>query len=269
MDMSKAKWQGNWLVEWVAETGSTNADLLAGVSLDVPHRYVLNAAHQTAGRGRLGRQWEAPPGSNLLVSILFRDVAGPLHRVTQHLGLAAAMVLRENYGLNAGLKWPNDVVVTRADGVGAGDDVKIAGILAQMAIGNDDTSQKGTVNVVVGMGLNVRWAPPVEVAYATCVADEMLVAHAQPGDVPEPGDILQHILQKFDVIEGLAERESFELYRQYLRTLGKTVRCQMPDGNDIVGRALDVGVDGRLEVLDDCAITHRIDTADVIHLRPA
>ena len=260
MDMSKAKWQGNWLVEWVAETGSTNADLLAGVSLDVPHRYVLNAAHQTAGRGRLGRQWEAPPGSNLLVSILFRDVAGPLHRVTQRLGLAAAMVLSEDHGLNAGLKWPNDVVVTR----GTGDDVKIAGILAQMAIGDD-----GTVNVVVGMGLNVRWAPPVEVAYATCVANEMLGAGAQLSDVPEPGDILQRILQKFDVIAGLDERESFELYRQHLRTLGKTVRCQMPDGDDIVGRALDVGTDGRLEVLDDCAITHRIDTADVIHLRPA
>ena len=265
MDMSKAKWQGNWLVERVAETGSTNADLLAGLSLDVPHRYVLNAEHQTAGRGRLGRQWEAPPGSNLLVSILFRDVAGPPHRLTQHVGLAAAMVLHEAYGLNAGLKWPNDVVVTRADG----DDVKIAGILAQMAISHSSTVNNNTVNVVVGMGLNVRWAPPPEVAYATCVANEMVEAGIQETDVPSPQDVLTRILQKFDEIDGLDERESFELYRRHLRTLGKTVRCQMPNSDDIVGRALDVGADGRLEVLDDCAITHHIDTADVIHLRPA
>ncbi len=265
MDMNKAKWQGNWLVEWVAETGSTNADLLAGVSLDVPHRYVLNAGHQTAGRGRLGRQWEAPPGSNLLVSILFRDVTGPPHQLTQHVGLAAALVLHEAYGLNAGLKWPNDVVVTRADG----DDVKIAGILAQMAVSVINTGDASTVNVVVGMGLNVRWAPPVDVAYATCIANEMVEAGIQETDVPGPQDVLALILQKFDEIDGLDERESFALYRRHLRTLGKTVRCQMPNSDDIVGRALDVGLDGRLEVLDDCAITHRIDTADVIHLRPA
>ena len=112
MDMDKAKWRGNWQVERVPETGSTNADLLAGNSLDVPHRYVLTTAFQSAGKGRLGRVWEAPSGANLLVSVLLRNVAGPLHRVTQHLGLAAALVLQEKYGLRAGVKWPNDVVVT-------------------------------------------------------------------------------------------------------------------------------------------------------------
>jgi BirA family biotin operon repressor/biotin-[acetyl-CoA-carboxylase] ligase len=49
--------------------------------------------------------------------------------------------------------------------------------------------------------------------------------------------------------------------------VGTRVRAQMPDGNDIVGRAMDVERDGRLVVLDDCAVTHRIDTADVVHLR--
>ncbi|NDG66278.1 MAG: biotin--[acetyl-CoA-carboxylase] ligase, partial [Actinobacteria bacterium] len=99
-------------------------------------------------------------------------MAGPLHRVTQHLGLAAALVLSEKYGLRAGVKWPNDVVVTIPRD-GADVDVKIAGILAQAA-GN---------NVVVGMGLNVKWAPPPEVADATCMAE--LVSAV---DVPEPID---------------------------------------------------------------------------------
>lgn len=251
MDMDKAKWRGNWQVERVPETGSTNADLLAGVSLEVPHRYVLTTAFQSAGKGRLGRVWEAPSGANLLVSVLLRDVAGPLHRVTQHVGLAAALVLSEKYGLRAGVKWPNDVVVTLSR-EGSDVDVKIAGILAQ-AVGN---------NVVVGMGLNVQWAPPPEVADATCMA-----ALLNEAEVPEPIDMLDMVLARFDDIGALDERESFALYRKHLHTLGKQVRCEMPDGSQVVGRAVDVGVDGRLNVLDECAVTHHIDTADVMHLR--
>jgi BirA family biotin operon repressor/biotin-[acetyl-CoA-carboxylase] ligase len=251
MDMDKAKWRGNWQVERVPETGSTNADLLAGVSLEVPHRYVLTTAFQSAGKGRLGRVWEAPSGANLLVSVLLRDVAGPLHRVTQHVGLAAALVLSEKYGLRAGVKWPNDVVVTLSR-EGGDVDVKIAGILAQ-AVGN---------NVVVGMGLNVQWAPPPEVADATCMA-----ALLNEAEVPEPIDMLDMVLARYDDIGALDERESFALYRKHLHTLGKQVRCEMPDGSQVVGRAVDVGVDGRLNVLDECAVTHHIDTADVMHLR--
>jgi len=253
MDMDKAQWRGNWQVERVPETGSTNADLLAGVSLEVPHRYVLTTAFQSAGKGRLGRVWEAPSGANLLVSVLLRNVAGPLHRVTQHLGLAAALVLSEKYGLRAGVKWPNDVVVTVAR-EGGDVDVKIAGILAQ-AVGN---------NVVVGMGLNVQWAPPPEVADATCMAALLGAA-----DVPEPIEMLDLVLARFDDIGGLDERESFALYRKHLHTLGKQVQCEMPDGSFVVGRAVDVGADGRLNVLDECAVTHHIDTADVMHLRLA
>jgi len=274
--MEKAKWQGNWLVEWIPETGSTNADLLAAVSLDVPHRYVLTTDHQTAGRGRLGRAWEAPAGSNLLVSILFRDVQGPLHRLTQNLGLATVMVLREEYGLDAGLKWPNDLVVNSvksAEGAGQVEsELKIAGILAQMLqtpapIRSAHESVMVT-NVVTGMGLNVNWAPPPDVADATCMANEVALLGVQSG-VLEPHVILGRILTKYDELEAMHDPQVFGLYRNHLRTLGKQVRCQMPDGNDIVGRAIDVGIDGRLQVLDDCAITHHIDTADVMHLRRA
>ena len=52
-----------------------------------------------------------------------------------------------------------------------------------------------------------------------------------------------------------------------LATVGSRVRAQMPGDVDIVGRALDVERDGRLVVLDECGVTHRIDTADVVHLR--
>src|SRR5688500_1219701 len=65
-------WPSGWAVEVVEETGSTNDDLLAAALAGAPNHSVLAARHQTAGRGRLDRRWEAPPGANLLVSLLIR-----------------------------------------------------------------------------------------------------------------------------------------------------------------------------------------------------
>ena len=69
-------------------TGSTNDDLLATADRR-PGRSVLVADHQTAGRGRLDRRWDAPPGANLLVSILFHVVPDPPGELTRRVGLAA------------------------------------------------------------------------------------------------------------------------------------------------------------------------------------
>lgn len=251
------KWglrHGHWRVTAVPETGSTNADLLAVIGFGAPDRVVLRTDHQTAGRGRLGRSWEAPPGANLLVSILRRDFAGPAQRVTQLLGTACALVLREDFGVNANLKWPNDVVVISADGAR-----KIAGILAQVASG----SSADRPHVVVGMGVNVGWAPPPEVAPATCVDK----ARRHDATTPQPHDLLLRVLDKFDELESSNVDDAFATYKSLLVTIGEKVRCDMPDGTEVFGRAVDVEHDGRLLVLDECAVTHRIDAGDVVHLR--
>ena len=74
-------WPPGWTVRRVPVTGSTNADLLAAVeSGDADDRTVLVADHQIAGRGRLDRRWDAPAGTNLLVSLLFLDVPRPARR---------------------------------------------------------------------------------------------------------------------------------------------------------------------------------------------
>ena len=251
------KWgsrHGHWRVSMVPETGSTNADLLAVIGFQAPDRVVLRTDHQTAGRGRLGRSWEAPPGSNLLVSILRRSVTGPAHRMTQLLGTACALVLRDDYGVDTALKWPNDVVVISSDG-----DLKIAGILAQAST---EYAASG-VDVVIGMGVNVAWAPPPEVAPATSV----LKSQRNGAPTPAPHELLLRILDKFDELEVMNIDEAFATYKSLLSTLGRQVRCEMPDGSHVMGRAVDVETDGRLQVIDDCALTHRIDAGDVVHLR--
>lgn len=213
-----------WHVEHLAETGSTNADLLARAARS-PSRSVLFADHQTAGRGRLDRRWEAPPGTNLLVSFLFHG--GQPVELMRRIAIAAVSAAAE-FGSQARLKWPNDVLV---------DGHKLGGMLAQRSDGA----------IVIGLGLNVGWAPE---------------GAARLGDGIAPVDVLAAVLRAFDGLAG----DVHARYRELLATLGQEVRVQLPAG-DLVGRAVDVEPDGHLVVLDACAITHRVDIGDVIHLR--
>ena len=105
-------------VRWVSSTGSTNDDLRSAAAEGAPEGTVLVADHQSAGHGRRGRTWEAPPGSSLLVSILLRPPMDPedLHLVTTAVGVAAAEAVDEELAVPVGLKWPNDLVVATPRG---------------------------------------------------------------------------------------------------------------------------------------------------------
>ena len=132
-----------WQITIVDETGSTNADLAAAAASGAANRSVLMARHQTSGKGRLDRRWEAPPGTNLLVSMLFRDVPEHPHQLTQRVALAASRACFKVAGVSPVLKWPNDLLLNER---------KLAGVLAQ-------AGGPGTGYVVVGIGLNIGWAP--------------------------------------------------------------------------------------------------------------
>jgi BirA family transcriptional regulator, biotin operon repressor / biotin---[acetyl-CoA-carboxylase] ligase len=225
------EWPSGWLVEHVVETGSTNADLIAAAGEGAPDRTVRFTDHQTAGRGRLDRVWAAPPGANLLVSMLFRSVPDDPGELTRRVGVAAVDAVREVAGVAAVLKWPNDVLV---------GDAKLAGILAQRA---------GDGAVVIGMGLNVGWAPE---------------GAARLGDGIAPAEVLRALLVAHDGLPDVIDAR----YRELLDTLGRRIRIELP-ADELVGTAVDVDPDGRLVVLDECAMTHRVSVGDVVHLRRA
>jgi BirA family biotin operon repressor/biotin-[acetyl-CoA-carboxylase] ligase len=84
-----------------------------------------------------------------------------------------------------------------------------------------------------------------------------------------PDEFLAAMLPEIDRLLLLADDAMHQEYLENLATVGTQVRAEMPNGEHIIGRALTVEPDGRLVILDDCAISHRIDTADVVHLRPA
>jgi BirA family biotin operon repressor/biotin-[acetyl-CoA-carboxylase] ligase len=141
-------------------------------------------------------------------------------------------------GVLPDMKWPNDLLI---------DNKKVSGILAQGAPGF----------VVVGIGVNVNWAPP----------DAMSLAQAAPSIPTTPVALLNNMLSEIDKLESLSAEQLHEQYSASLATLGQSVRVEMATGEFIAGRAIEVQSDGRLVVLDDCAISHHIDTGDVVHLR--
>jgi BirA family biotin operon repressor/biotin-[acetyl-CoA-carboxylase] ligase len=116
-------------------TDSTNERARALALAGAPHGTLVTAAEQTAGRGRQGRRWSAPAGSALLMSLLLRDPP-PL------LPLIAAVAACDVAGAETRVKWPNDVVVVRGDGL-----AKLAGVLIE------GRPQEGWA--VLGIGLNV------------------------------------------------------------------------------------------------------------------
>ena len=244
-------------VRRVAETGSTNSDLLALARGGAPEGVVLVADHQTAGRGRLDRSWVAPPGSSLLVSLLLRPAAlrpSQLHAVTVAVALAASDALRREAGFEPVLKWPNDLLV---------DDRKLGGILAESVASGAQVEA-----VVVGMGLNLNWPDdfPPELA-ATAVA-----ANQVAGRPVDREAVLSSFLTALEGrYDGLAAPGGLEAqaveYRARCGTLGREVRVELASGS-FAGTATDVTADGHLVVALPDGTTREVTAGDVVHLRP-
>ena len=240
------EWPASWTVRHVAETGSTNLDLVRYCSVGAatwPDKSILVTDHQTAGRGRLDRTWDATAGANLLASVLFREPKGHLHQLTQRIGLVIALAARELTVRSPleqiTLKWPNDVLYAGR---------KVAGVLAQACLDANNT----LIGVVVGFGVNVRWCPEDA---------------ARLGDDVTPHELLHRILIEYDTLAALSDKAFHELYKANLSTLGSRVRVDLPTGESVTGTAVDVAPDGELKIVDACALTHLISAGDVVHLR--
>jgi BirA family biotin operon repressor/biotin-[acetyl-CoA-carboxylase] ligase len=236
---------GGWNVRWTASTGSTNDDLWTVGRAGAANRLVLVADHQTAGKGRLDRRWEAPVGANLLVSLLFRQIPEVPHALTHAVALAAARACEQVADVVPDLKWPNDLLVGRQ---------KLAGILS--TAGPMEGSPPRPSFVVVGLGLNVGWAPEG----ATSLV-------AESGRRVTREDVLAALLSELDELMSLSPELLHDRYRRRLSTLNREVRIERPDSSFLEGRALDVESDGRLVLLDSCGVTHRLDVGDIVHLR--
>ncbi len=220
----------DWEVLWLDEVDSTNTYVRARARQGAAEGLVVVADHQTAGRGRLDRRWESPPGANLLASVLLRPGGDgtDVHLCTGALALAAADACREVAGVEPALKWPNDLLV---------GDLKLAGVLAEAEFSGPALSA-----VVVGIGINVGWPGPEGVG-GTCLDDVALTG--QPVD---RALLLRHLLRSLADRRGLlgdaaGRRLLADEVRRRCATLGQTV-CVTLASEEVTGQATAID-DGR------------------------
>lgn len=240
-----------WEIRRFASIDSTNRYLLDEARAGAPDGVVAVADHQRAGRGRLGRTWEAAPGSALLVSVLLRPALAPerLGLLTMAAGLALSDAVRSVADVDARLKWPNDLVVA---------DRKLAGLLAEADLGAGEVRA-----VVVGAGANlaVDAFPPELADLATSVAGEA-------GRSVDRDAVLDAFLDALDA--RLADLDAVPAaYRARSATLGRRVRVELGTDRVRVGTAVDLTPVGALVVRDDAGTEHTVSVGDVVHLRPA
>jgi BirA family biotin operon repressor/biotin-[acetyl-CoA-carboxylase] ligase len=245
---------GLWTsIEVVRQTGSTNADLLGRGGAE---GQVLVAEEQTAGRGRMGRSWVSQPGAALTFSFLLRPAAVPPARrgwLPLLTGVAVVAAVRGVTGLDATLKWPNDVLIR---------DRKLAGILAE---------QSGDF-VVIGIGLNVATAPDALPSGAGGLRGTSLAIEG--ADVSREAllaEILRQLERWYPAFREDPSPERVGLLAEYRRlcsTLGRAVRVELPGDRVLAGVASGVDLDGRLLVTEPGASTPvPVSAGDVIHVR--
>ena len=247
-------------IEFHDSIGSTNArarELAAAGEEDV----VVGAAEQTGGRGRLDRKWSSPRGG-VWLSICCRPALPPAQVPVYTLAAAVAVTrAAREAGVDARIKWPNDVLVSVGEGADA-EERKLCGILTEMEGEADRVSW-----VVVGIGVNVNLdeADLPSAANATSVRACRERAGQEEPDVPRRL-FVQRLLETFDELR--ADPEAIlPAWRDHARTLGQRVRVETP-GGEVIGEAVDVEFPGTLLIETDDGV-ERVAAGDCEHLRPA
>jgi BirA family transcriptional regulator, biotin operon repressor / biotin---[acetyl-CoA-carboxylase] ligase len=250
--------------------GSTNDVIRTWLEEGEPEVCLTVADEQTAGRGRSGRMWTAPPGAGLLLSVGFRPTWLRPDRTWQ-LAANVALSMTETAEAVAGLpersirlKWPNDLVVETT----RGDVLKLAGVLGE-TIGLDSADPRA----IVGIGLNADWAtadfPPELAGGMTSVR-----AVAGDGVRIDRVAILEAFLDRLQTRTVALRGGRFDAAAWVARQLtnGRPVRLLGGDGRSEVVRALGVDVaSGGLVVADRSASggQRTVLSGEIVHLRLA
>lgn len=230
--------RAGWTVRYLPQVGSTNDVALAAGCQGAADKLLVLADAQTAGRGRLARRWESPPGACLLLSLLFRPPEPFAHhaaRVTMLCGLALAEAVETVAGLPVALKWPNDLIVT-----GPGAWRKLAGMLSE--IGLEDGAP---AFLVVGIGLNVT-VPSGDLSKLAPNAASLL---AETGRTIRRGALLEAFLARVETHYARLGQgdDPHPTWRARLAWLGQPVIVHTPT-QAVTGVAEDVDATGALRV---------------------
>ena len=253
IDPAVAEGLRGWQVEVLEETTSSNAEVAERFRAGAREGLVVVAEHQTAGRGRMGREWVAPPRSSLTVSFLLVPDGVAAERwpwLPLITGVAAAAAVRRVTGVEIELKWPNDLLVD--------DGHKVGGILLERV----ERARGDAAAAVVGIGINCSQdATELPVPEATSLSLES-------GGRVDRSALLTALVEE---LQALYEqwRSGADVRPDYLElcaTPGQDVRVVVP-GGEVHGRAVDVDATGRLVVRTETGKEQHLGAGDVVHVR--
>lgn len=223
----------------LAVCASTNDLALAWARDGAPHGALVTADAQTAGRGRHGRTWASPPGRSLYASLVVRLGGVPAAPLTLAIGIGLCDAIRAEGVTEAGLKWPNDVLV---------DGKKLAGVLCEASADA----------IVVGIGVNCNGAaadlPPEVAARATTLEDRL----------GRPVDREAFLARLLDALAPWIERYQ----AGGVPAIAPAWQDRMLAGLAVVtdrarGRAVGLDPDGALRVEDEAGAIHRVRSGEV------
>jgi BirA family biotin operon repressor/biotin-[acetyl-CoA-carboxylase] ligase len=253
-----------WRAEVLASSPSTNAVVAERARAGEAPGLLVVTDHQTAGRGRLDRTWVTPAGVALTFSLLVAPDDVPVARwpwLPLLAGVAVAHAVRRVAGVDARLKWPNDVLVGDDPSTGSGHR-KVSGILVERVDGPRHAS------AVIGIGVNVaqtRDELPVD------TATSLALAAGRPVDrVALLAAIADELGRGYDdwcAAAGDARASGLlATYTGLCATVGQQVRVELPREEVLLGEATGVDDDGRLLVAGPSG-TVALGAGDVVHVR--
>ena len=236
---------------FLATTDSTNRVAKELGEAGGAHGSGVLANAQTAGRGRLGREWFSPPGKNLYCSYLVRPDIGPEEypKLTMVAGVAAVQCLRRMTSIPVGLKWPNDLYLKSR---------KCGGILCESSLTTDDSF------AVIGLGINCNLSDQEIPEELKKIATSMLLDSGITIDTRELfTELREHLLRSICDFEKLGFAEILTRWNSYDVFQGERMTWVRKDGKPVAGVSLGPDLDGSLVVQDADGNRHKVISGDV------
>ncbi len=249
------------------KVGSTNDVAYNLAEKGLKEGAIILAEEQEKGKGRHGRVWLSPPKSGIYLSVILRPQITPdaISRITLLAAVAAAKAIRESTGLDAMIKWPNDILVNGK---------KVCGILTEMK-----AEQDGVDFIVIGIGINVNTPGRVLPKGASSLREEMACSERSRrlnvGYVPLPEgfsriEITRAVIEKLDENYFLLKKDGFapimDEWKRLTGMLGSRVKVVLQN-RTFEGLAHDIDPDGALVVRRDAGTLERISSGDVVIIR--
>ena len=241
----QTRWAGRQIV-YLPSVDSTNRRARQLAAEGAPHGTLVIADEQTAGRGSRGRGWISPAGEGVFMSLILRPQAHPsqVAGLSLQAALATARAIARVTGLDARIKWPNDIVCGGK---------KVCGMLLEM-----NADEQSVHDVVAGIGINVhqREFPP-EIAQTAASLDLLT------GTSVNRAALVRAFLQEFETVSSMAQAGTLmDAYRERSATLAQRVQVIAP-AEVFTGTALEVTDSGSLIVLDEQGQRREVLAADV------